>query len=385
MSTERDAPTVPDADATGPLFDRIVASERLPVASMALITVLFGLLITYNFVDELSTFSTTLLPVIAAAQGYLPVLGLAFGTVWLQSSGFDGIGRWRVALATYGGAFLFGATTAVTIIVRLAEGRIVGEPQYALFSTMGAGGLAGLLVGTLYARSTRTAEIAAETRDQFELMNSILRHDILNRTMVIRSRANFIADESEGRTAEFADTIVRQSDDVADQVERTRALLDALSGEERQLSAIGLRDAIDENLGAMRATHGSLTITTDVSEDIEVLADETLVDVVGNVLSNAVEHNDESEPRIEVTAEETDSYIDLRIADNGPGVPDEVKDAIFRRDETGLHEDGTGSGFGLFFVDAMLSDLGGDVWVEDNDPEGAVFVLRFRQPGLAEQ
>ena len=384
MTTERDPPMVPERDVAVPLQDRIVANETTPIVAMAVITILFGLLITYNLVDELSTLSSTLLPVVTAVQGYLPVLGFAYGTVWLRDSGFDGIGRWRVALTTYGGVFLFGATTTVTIIVRLAEGRIVSEPQYTLFATMGAGGVAGLLVGTLYARSMRTAEIAAETRDQFELMNSILRHDILNRTMVIRSRANFIADETEGRTADFADTIVRQSDDVADQVERTRALLDALSGEDRQLSAISLRDAIDDNLASLRATHGELTISTDVSEETEVLADETLVDVVGNVLSNAVEHNDKSEPRIEVTAEETNSYIDLRIMDNGPGVPDEVKDAIFRRDETGLHEDGTGSGFGLFFVDTMLSDFGGDVWVEDNDPEGAVFVLRFRQPGLAE-
>ncbi|MFB6119110.1 sensor histidine kinase [Halosegnis sp.] len=367
-------------------------ATRLPPGVLALGALGLGAAVTLNFLTELSSVPTTLPPFVAALQGYLPAAAFAYASAWLHRSDFNPIGRWQVVIAGYGGLLLFGGTTAITILVRAAEGRPVGEPQYALFATAGAGGVAGLLVGVLYARSVRTAEIAAETRDQFELMNSILRHDILNRTMVIRSRANFIADETEGRTAEFADTIVTQSDDVADQVERTRALLDALSGEDRELSATPLSAAVAENVTSLRATHESLELRTDVPE-VDVLADETLVDVVGNVLSNAVDHNDEQTPRIEVTADETDSYVDLRVADNGPGVPDEVKDAIFRRDETGLHEDGTGSGFGLFFVDAMLSDFGGDVWVEDraswrlhetDEPGGSVFVLRFRRPGLAE-
>ena len=379
------------------LRERVTASERLPPVLLAALAVVSGVVVTWNFVVELSTLPTAVPPLVAALQGYLPVLALAYGAVYLLTSEFDATGRWRVVVGAYAGTLLFGGTTLVTLAVRLAEGRTVGEPQYVLLATAGAGGLAGLLVGVLYARSKRRAEEAAATRDQFELMNSILRHDILNRMMIVRSRANFIAEQTDGDAAEFADTIVTQSDDIADQVERTRALLDALSGQERDLGATPLADAVEETAASLRATREGVELRVDISEEAIVLADETLVDVVGNVLSNAVEHNDSDPPRIEVTAERTGSYVDLRVADNGPGVSDEVKDTIFRRDETGLHEDGTGSGFGLFFVSAMLDDFGGDVWVEDRerwvvdadepwrDDGGAVFVLRFRQPDLAEE
>ncbi len=375
---------------------RLAASERAPPVMLAVLALMFGMTVTANFIVELSSLPTQLPPLIAAIQGYLPVLGFGYGALYLLESDFDATGRWRVAVGAYAGLVLFGGTTLVTIAVRLAEGRIVGEPQYVLFATAGAGGLAGLLVGVLYARSRRRAEEAAATRDQFELMNSILRHDILNRMMIVRSRANFIAEQTDGDVAEYADTIVTQSDDIADQVERTRALLDALSGQERDLGTTSLADAVAETVASLRSTREGVELRMDVPEDATVLADETLVDVVGNVLSNAVEHNDSETPRIEVTTERTDSYVDLRVADNGPGVSDEVKDTIFRRDETGLHEDGTGSGFGLFFVSAMLDDFGGDVWVEDRErwvldhgepwteDGGAVFVLRFRQPDLAE-
>jgi signal transduction histidine kinase len=377
--------------------DRLAASERVPPVLLAVLALSFGLVVTGNFVVELATLPTQLPPLVAAAQGYLPVLGFGYGALYLLNSGFDAAGRWRVATGACGGLALFGGTTLVTIAVRLAEGRTVGEPQYVLFATAGAGGLAGLLVGLLYARSRRRAEEAAATRDQFELMNSILRHDILNRMMIVRSRANFIAEQTDGDAAEYADTIVTQSDDIADQVERTRALLDALSGQERDLGGTDLAAAVAETVQSLRTTREGVEIRVDVPDGATVLADETLVDVVGNVLSNAVEHNDSGTPRIEVTTERTGSYVDLRVADNGPGVSDEVKDTIFRRDETGLHEDGTGSGFGLFFVSAMLDDFGGDVWVEDReawhlggddrwtDEGGAVFVLRFRQPDLADE
>nr|WP_239641328.1 ATP-binding protein [Haloarcula japonica] len=40
----------------------------------------------------------------------------------------------------------------------------------------------------------------------------------------------------------------------------------------------------------------------------------------------------------------------------------------------------TGSGFGLFFVDSMVEEYGGTVWVEDNEPTGAVFVIELPLP-----
>lgn len=382
---EHDAVAATDGESSlARLVESLAVNGTLPPVVLAVVAVGLAGVTTYNFLTEVSALRVAVPPAVAALQGYGPAFLLAYAAARLSRSEFTPVGRWRVSLAAVGGMLLFGGVTVVTLFVRWAEGRVVGEAPYVVFATAGAGALAGLLMGLLYARSQRDAEAAASTRDQFELMNSILRHDILNRTMVVRSRANFIADHVEGRPAEFADTIVAQSDDIADQVERTRALLDALSGRERELEPVSLRAAVATNAETLRATHERLELTVDVPEGTTVLGDDTVQDVVGNVLSNAVEHNDGEAPEITVRTESTPTHVDLRVADNGPGVDDAVKDAIFRRDHTGLHEDGTGSGFGLFFVDAMLDAFGGSVWVEDNEPEGAVFVLRFPRPDADE-
>jgi len=56
-----------------------------------------------------------------------------------------------------------------------------------------------------------------------------------------------------------------------------------------------------------------------------VLANEMLASVFRNLLNNAVQHNDTDAPEVTVTCEETDDRIRVRVADNGPGVPDAEK------------------------------------------------------------
>lgn len=111
-----------------------------------------------------------------------------------------------------------------------------------------------------------------------------------------------------------------------------------------------------------------MTFERDIDEDVTVHCDELLAEVVGNILTKAVEHNETEDLRVTISVER-DSPVRVRIADNGAGVSDEEKDAIFRRGQTG-HAKSTGSGVGLFFVDSMVTAYGGDVWVEDDDLGG---------------
>jgi signal transduction histidine kinase len=78
---------------------------------------------------------------------------------------------------------------------------------------------------------------------------------------------------------------------------------------------------------------------------------------------------------VTLSATEREETVVVRIADNGPGVPDHRKEAIFGEGEAGL--DSSGTGIGLYLVESLVDSYGGDVWVEDNDPEGAVFVVEL--------
>lgn len=218
-----------------------------------------------------------------------------------------------------------------------------------------------------------------EREHQLEFLNSLLRHDIQNGMTVIRSRAEYLAETLDGREAEFAATIEERSDDLVGLTDRFRVMLDALTGDvDEELGPVLLADVVDEQVDALETTYPETEVTVAVPE-VTVRADDLLRNVVWNLMSNAVDHNDADTPEVRVSAENRGDTVRLEIADNGPGVPDDLKDAIFRRQESGVRNE-VGSGFGLFFVDRVVTRYGGKVWVEDNDPIGAVFVIRLPKP-----
>lgn len=366
-----------------------------PPLALGAVGVLLLALGLWNLNRELTNLRIEWGPLVAFSQIAVPALVVVYAAYRLAASSFNRDERWRVVLFGAVGLALVGGGVYSTILVRLAEARAVGEPQYVLAVMSGLGTAGGAVLGSLSVTGRRDARQAERARDNFELLNSIIRHDILNSMMIVQSRAEFIEEEAENeRIREFADTILTQTSGVVDQVERTRAILQALRTSEPRLEPVDLREALEGELETLHATYENATVDLDLPDgSLYVRADDLIDDVVGNVLINAVEHNDDPEPRVEVSATvergvgldpgagepagETADVIELRIADNGPGIDDDLKDAVFRRDETGLHEDGTGSGFGLFFVDTMMEKYGGTVRVEDNEPRGSVFVFRF--------
>ncbi len=67
----------------------------------------------------------------------------------------------------------------------------------------------------------------------------------------------------------------------------------------------------------------------------------------------------------------------VRQDDYGIGIPDEIKDKVF---DDGFHYGETGhTGIGLFIVKKTIEEYGGMVFVEDNTPQGEVFIIRLKK------
>lgn len=229
-------------------------------------------------------------------------------------------------------------------------------------------------------RMKRAAALRRQT-EQFEFFNSILRHDVLNGMTVIRSRGEFLAERLDGEERRFAETIVEWSEDIVDVVGRVRRVLETLTSErDASLEPVDVAAIIDDRVGRVTDTYPSVEFSVAVPEGLYVTADELLSDVVGNVITNAIEHNQEAGLQVHVSATADGNEATIRIADNGTGIEEDHRETVFRRGETG-HAKATGSGFGLFFVDAMVERYGGDVWVEDNDAGGATFAIKLPLAG----
>jgi PAS domain S-box-containing protein len=215
-----------------------------------------------------------------------------------------------------------------------------------------------------------------EQRDNLQLLNEVVRHDIRNDLTVVKGYAELLADHVDEDAETELTTVQQKAEEAIELTKTARDLANVMLQSEAEKQQMSLSHALENQVEETRTGDSVSIVTIDGSiPDVSVRADNMLDAVFRNLLQNAIQHNDKDVPRVAVTAEEADTSVRVRIADNGPGVPDSRKDEIFARGEKGLES--AGSGLGLYLVKTLVDRYGGDVWVEDAEPEGAVFVVEL--------
>ena len=86
-----------------------------------------------------------------------------------------------------------------------------------------------------------------------------------------------------------------------------------------------------------------------------------------------------TEPNSEITisAQVDDSYLVLKVSDQGPGLPQGEETRIFEKFYRGPHAPPGGIGLGLSIVRGLMTALGGTVSAANNPDQGATFTLRI--------
>jgi signal transduction histidine kinase len=106
-----------------------------------------------------------------------------------------------------------------------------------------------------------------------------------------------------------------------------------------------------------------------------------LQEVFYNLLSNAAKFVAPGTGRIELTVKDHPEGLLLRIADNGPGIPQEALERVFQPfQRLARHRDVPGSGLGLYFTRMMVDQQQGRIWAESEEGQGSQFYLLLRRP-----
>ena len=99
-----------------------------------------------------------------------------------------------------------------------------------------------------------------------------------------------------------------------------------------------------------------------------------LAQVLINLLDNAVRHG---EGKVDVSVGPGSTHdVDIWVEDEGPGIPEDLRERVFAK--FWRHGSRTGTGLGLFIVRGLVDAHGGTVWVETGDSGGAR--VRFSLP-----
>ena len=215
-------------------------------------------------------------------------------------------------------------------------------------------------------------------RDDLRLLNQVMRHDIRNDLQRVEAYAEMLDDHVDEEGESYLEVIKENTESAVGLTTTVRDLSRVMLREDAEPEGVALDRVLSQQVEEVRSSYSEAVFTVDGTiPSVEVLADEMLGSVFRNVLRNAVQHNDETLPVIDVTArvDDADQAAVVRIADNGPGVPPPQREEIFGKGEKGL--DSPGAGIGLYLVRSLVEGYGGEVWVEDNEPKGAIFVIRL--------
>jgi len=215
-----------------------------------------------------------------------------------------------------------------------------------------------------------------EQRDDLDVLNQMLRHDIRNDLQLVTASADFLHDHIDDAGREYLATIRESAGHAVELTQTARDMSDVMLSTDENLTRVDLRSTLESELERVRSEHAAAAITVEGTiPRTTVVADDMLHSVFRNLLTNAIQHNDREVPTVTVAATERDESVVVRVADDGPGVPDEQKDEIFGKGTKG--GDSAGTGLGLYLVATLVDTYGGSVSVEDNEPRGAVFVVEL--------
>lgn len=159
-------------------------------------------------------------------------------------------------------------------------------------------------------------------------------------------------------------------------------ILDMLSySKDREpiLEPTDLRGVVADVLEVVRGRAGEsgVTLTLSAGDLPSVPCDgDAIHRALLNVVGNAVEAvADVPDPRVAVAIEVKEAFAEVRVSDNGPGVPAEKREEIFKPFVSTKGSRGTG--LGLPSARKTFREHGGDLFVQPDAEHGATFVFRI--------
>ncbi len=227
-----------------------------------------------------------------------------------------------------------------------------------------------------------------EAKMQAELYLDLMGHDISNMHQIAIGQLELAKDiintdskleAADGGIIDVSLESLWRSAGLIDNVRK----LQKIRSDDVKNKEINLNDLLIDITKQYDRQYPKKVIKIDSSERSHVVkVNELIRDVFTNLIGNAIKHSSGSELDISVKLEDvrdhSKKYHMVSIEDNGPGIPDDMKDKIFNRLQRGETKS-RGMGLGLYLVRSLVESYHGKVWVEDriqgDHTKGSRFVV----------
>jgi signal transduction histidine kinase len=231
-----------------------------------------------------------------------------------------------------------------------------------------------------------------ESFGRAEFYKDVFIHDINNMLQIILSAIQILLiknpNQSKERERDYLKMIRNQVYRGSKLIENLR-MLSHLEKKEIFLKKLEIVSKLKNVLDQIKAYYKDRKIDAQVetySTKIYVHVNELILEVFHNLLTNAIEHNDNVEVFISVrfkrAQQNHQNFLRIEIEDNGKGIEDLRKKSIFSR---AFKKDNElrGLGLGLSLVTKIVNIFNGKIWVEDrvegDYSKGSKFIILIPQ------
>ncbi|WP_424356923.1 cache domain-containing protein [Methanocella sp. MCL-LM] len=222
-----------------------------------------------------------------------------------------------------------------------------------------------------------------DEKNRAELYLDIMGHDINNLNQVTIGNLELIKDDDNltPDQKEIITDAIKSSTGSASIIDSVRKI-QAINEEKITYQPEDLDQMIRQCIeGAPRPDGKSVAINYAPRNGLVIKGTSLMAEVFCNLINNSIKHSGDSIV-IDIAVVEVQiagrKFYQISVADNGPGIPDSLKEKIFNRFERGDTK-AHGRGLGLFIVKSLVENAGGDVTVADRVPgdysKGAKFIV----------
>ena len=206
-------------------------------------------------------------------------------------------------------------------------------------------------------------------QQRLNVLNRVFRHDVRTETNLIHGYADRLTADSGD---ERALSVVKESASrILDLSERTRTASELFDPVSEPEPPVALSAVVEEAAADLREEFPDARVSID-GEVPDVPVPSTLRVVAANLCSNAVEHNDADAPSVWIEATVANGWVEVSVADDGPGIDPAEYEVLAQGTETPLEH---GSGVGLWIVKWGIDEVGGSVSFAEREPRGTVVTV----------
>jgi signal transduction histidine kinase len=296
-----------------------------------------------------------------------------------------------------GSARLPRGTARWRLFVRSRAGSVealVARTRYRNLAISGGILLIIMAAGAMLVRISKKAATLAEGQVNFVAGVS---HEFLTPVTVIRTAAYNLQNASfpkdPQQVARYGKLIDQEAEKVGALVAQVLQFASARAGHQTlNRGRVIVHDLLDDVISTRRAamTDAGVVLETGVSPDLPLVYVDrrAMQNAIGNLLDNALKYGTRTESHpvqwIGVYAERdpdaSDSRLQIRVVDRGPGIPEEEQRDIFEpffRGSRAVAAQTRGTGLGLHLVKTIVEAHGGSVRVTSNPGTMTEFTVRI--------